>query len=48
MLERRGGTVLQSGEGLMLMYVGSAKQVVWKVGREARSGLPRIVGAKSR
>ena len=48
MLERRGETVLQGGEGLMLIYLDSAKQVVWKVGREVRSGLPRIVGAKSR
>ena len=43
MLGRRGKI-----EGLMLIDLDSAKQVVWKVGREARSGLPRIVGAKSR
>ena len=48
MLERRGETVLQGGEGLMLIYLDSAKQVVWEVRREAWSGLPRIVGAKSR
>ena len=48
MLERRGETVLQGGEGLMLICLDSAKQVVWKVAREARSGLPDIVGAKSR
>ena len=33
---------------LLLTDLDSAKQVVWKVEREAWSGLPRIVGAKSR
>ena len=48
MLGRRGKIALKSGDGLILIDLDSAKQVVWKVAREARSGLPDIVGAKSR